>query len=210
MATHSSILVWRTPWTEEPGGLQSTGLQSWTQLSTHTCTRVQEAGREQEAPQRSPGLIYPMGELRSGVGRPSQVTWHICKKSSESTREVHSQKNPVVSTSKCQLLISHLDHSSHLPQSPCRYSNPRLLRHFSSPPGKESNWAWLSKSFFTAQCIAGKVQAPCGPASVSNASLLLLFTPPCSSHSGLPTAPGMYHLFLGASRTLHIPPCPLG
>ena len=27
MATHSSILVWRTPWTEEPGGLQSMGLQ---------------------------------------------------------------------------------------------------------------------------------------------------------------------------------------
>ena len=25
MATHSSILAWRTPWTEEPGGLQSTG-----------------------------------------------------------------------------------------------------------------------------------------------------------------------------------------
>ena len=24
---HSSILVWRIPWTEEPGGLQSTGLQ---------------------------------------------------------------------------------------------------------------------------------------------------------------------------------------
>ena len=23
MATHSSILVWKTPWTEEPGGLQS-------------------------------------------------------------------------------------------------------------------------------------------------------------------------------------------
>ena len=27
MATHSSMLVWRIPWTEEPGGLQSTGLQ---------------------------------------------------------------------------------------------------------------------------------------------------------------------------------------
>ena len=27
MATHSSILVWRIPWTEEPGGLQSMGLQ---------------------------------------------------------------------------------------------------------------------------------------------------------------------------------------
>ena len=27
MATHSSILAWRLPWTEEPGGLQSMGLQ---------------------------------------------------------------------------------------------------------------------------------------------------------------------------------------
>ena len=27
MATHSSILAWRTPWTEEPGGLQSMGSQ---------------------------------------------------------------------------------------------------------------------------------------------------------------------------------------
>ena len=27
MATHTSILAWRIPWTEEPGGLQSVGLQ---------------------------------------------------------------------------------------------------------------------------------------------------------------------------------------
>jgi len=27
MATHSSILAWRIPWTEESGGLQSTGSQ---------------------------------------------------------------------------------------------------------------------------------------------------------------------------------------
>jgi len=27
MATHSSILAWRSPWTEEPGGLQSIGSQ---------------------------------------------------------------------------------------------------------------------------------------------------------------------------------------
>ena len=34
MATHSSILAWRISWTEEPGGLQSTGSQqSRTQLS---------------------------------------------------------------------------------------------------------------------------------------------------------------------------------
>ena len=34
MATHSSVLAWEIPWTEEPGGLQSMGSQkSWTQLS---------------------------------------------------------------------------------------------------------------------------------------------------------------------------------
>ena len=27
MATHSSILAWKIPWTEEPDGLQSMGLQ---------------------------------------------------------------------------------------------------------------------------------------------------------------------------------------
>ena len=27
MATHSNILAWRIPWTEEPGGLQSLGSQ---------------------------------------------------------------------------------------------------------------------------------------------------------------------------------------
>ena len=36
MAPQSSILAWRIPWTEEPGGLQSVGLQSQTQLSTRT------------------------------------------------------------------------------------------------------------------------------------------------------------------------------
>ena len=39
MATHSSFLPWRIPWTDEPGGLQSMGVtKGWTclkQLSTH-------------------------------------------------------------------------------------------------------------------------------------------------------------------------------
>ena len=32
MATHSSILAWGVPWTEEPGRLRFIGLQSWTRL----------------------------------------------------------------------------------------------------------------------------------------------------------------------------------
>ena len=44
MATHSSILAWRIPWTEEPGGLQSMGLQrvrqNWaTNIFTFTIKR---------------------------------------------------------------------------------------------------------------------------------------------------------------------------
>ena len=39
MATHSNILAWRIPWTEEPGGLQSMGSQrvryDWT-INTHS------------------------------------------------------------------------------------------------------------------------------------------------------------------------------
>ena len=34
MATHSSVLAWRIPWTEEPGELESTGLQR----VVHDCT----------------------------------------------------------------------------------------------------------------------------------------------------------------------------
>ena len=43
MATHSSILAWKIPWTEEPGGLQSMGLQkSQTQLSDKATTTIRE------------------------------------------------------------------------------------------------------------------------------------------------------------------------
>ena len=38
MATHSSILAWKIPWTEKPGRLQSMGLQSQTRLSDFTFT----------------------------------------------------------------------------------------------------------------------------------------------------------------------------
>ena len=46
MAAHSSILVWRIPWTEEPGGLQAMGLQrvgldfhfnSWRNVNCNVC-----------------------------------------------------------------------------------------------------------------------------------------------------------------------------
>ena len=38
MVPHSSALAWKTPWTAEPGRLQSMGSRSWTQLSNFTFT----------------------------------------------------------------------------------------------------------------------------------------------------------------------------
>ena len=44
METHSSILAWRIPWTEEPDGLQSRGLQKVRHNGSDlACTRVQRA-----------------------------------------------------------------------------------------------------------------------------------------------------------------------
>ena len=57
MATHSSILAWRIPWTEEPGGLQSTGSQrvglDWaTSLSlTFTTLRKTRLSKWKDNPQ---------------------------------------------------------------------------------------------------------------------------------------------------------------
>ena len=65
MATHSSILAWRIPWTEEPGGLQSMGSQKgWTPLSIHgfspwsfpSAVRVQDT-------------LRPLGMMRPQEGK---------------------------------------------------------------------------------------------------------------------------------------------
>ena len=40
MATHSSILIWRIPWTEEAGGLQSVGSQRDTTEHTQICCQL--------------------------------------------------------------------------------------------------------------------------------------------------------------------------
>ena len=51
MATHSSILAWEIPWTEESGGLQSMGLQ--------------RVGRDLETKQLQ--CILPWGPMESGL-----------------------------------------------------------------------------------------------------------------------------------------------
>ena len=43
MATHSSILAWRIPWTEEPGGLQSMGSQRFRLDSAAAVAQIRRA-----------------------------------------------------------------------------------------------------------------------------------------------------------------------
>ena len=49
VATCSSILDWKIPWTEEPRGLQSMGWQSQTQLSRYACAGATETPAGSEA-----------------------------------------------------------------------------------------------------------------------------------------------------------------
>ena len=66
MATHSSVLIWRIPWTEEPGGLWSIGLHSQAHLKRlSTCTRSCSQATGGEAG----GEISPGQSREAGPGR---------------------------------------------------------------------------------------------------------------------------------------------
>ena len=63
MVIHASILAWRIPWTEEPGGLQSMGLQrvrrDWAAF-TFSFFIPRKVKSESLVAQSCPSLCYPM------------------------------------------------------------------------------------------------------------------------------------------------------
>ena len=69
MATHFSTLAWKIPWTEEPGRLQSTGLQSWTRLSDFTFTTL---CRHVLGPKDT-------GKKSEGMNSAERVNMYVCK-----------------------------------------------------------------------------------------------------------------------------------
>ena len=70
MATHSSTLAWKFPWTEEPGGLQSVGSLSRTRLSDFTFTFHFHA-LEKEMATHSSVLAWRIPGTGEPVGLPS-------------------------------------------------------------------------------------------------------------------------------------------
>ena len=75
MAPHSGNLAWKIPWMEEPGGLQSMGLLSWTRLSDFTLTFHFHALEKEMATHSSvlawriPGTGEPCGLPSMGLQR---------------------------------------------------------------------------------------------------------------------------------------------
>ena len=67
MATHSSILAWRIPGTQEPSGLLSMGLQSWTGLKRQQQQQQQRRKKQKITTKKSlPLAVYfllPVGNL---------------------------------------------------------------------------------------------------------------------------------------------------
>ena len=72
-ATHSSVLAWRIPWTEEPGGLQSTGLQE-----SDTTERLNHHHHNYHC-QTLGGLNHPQEDycVKIHFGEQMNHTWEI-------------------------------------------------------------------------------------------------------------------------------------
>ena len=84
MATHSSILAWRMPWTEEPGGLQSMGLEKvrhdWTTNAHTHGSFIPAAAAAAKSLQSCPTLCDPIdgsppGSPVPGILQASTLEW---------------------------------------------------------------------------------------------------------------------------------------
>ena len=57
MATHSNLLAWRTPWTEEPGGLQFMGVAK-------SQTRLSDEKHSKGEPSAGPGESHEISQRK--------------------------------------------------------------------------------------------------------------------------------------------------
>ena len=97
MATHYSILAWRTPWTEKPGGLQS----MWLHRVEHnrvTNTLVFQWSRLHAPDAGGPGLLPGLG-TRSHlpvlkISHAATKTWHSHINTKQKTKPLYSKEVP--------------------------------------------------------------------------------------------------------------------
>ena len=142
MATHYSIPAWRIPWTEEPGGLQSTGLQrvGETERLTHSpYVLIFCVQRETKLCTSPPDFTLRTFPSRQW-GRTPQLESH--RDSHTSDTEARGYKAPTSSLEYEPLLLENLQ------------LNKNLL-----PLTRENYWESIANNFF----IFGIFIKPSGP-----------------------------------------------
>ena len=124
MATHSSILAWRIPWTEEPGGLQSMGSQSCTPsmctcscVHTHTLAHRQSVQFSRSVVSDSlwlHGLQYAMLLHPSPAPELAQTHIHWIGDATQPSHPLSSPSPPAFNLSQHQGLFQWVSSSHHV------------------------------------------------------------------------------------------------
>ena len=137
MTTHSIILAWRIPWTEEPGGLQSIGLQRvryvwsdwawWSTMRTSPGKASQwrtDVERELHPPSQASILAEPHVCMRSSRAMQPRSSW---------SRWVHPantqnhEKRVCCFKPLCFVMISHVAKTNQCSTSDKTFVLPRVL-----------------------------------------------------------------------------------
>ena len=114
MVTHSSILAWKIPWTEEPGRLQSMGLQSQTWLSDLTGLQATRLLCPWDFPGKSTGVgchcllqrIFLTQGSNPGLPHCRQTLYHLSHQGSPSFVKCPFKPFPHICRASC-LFFSH-------------------------------------------------------------------------------------------------------
>ena len=121
MATLSSILAWKIPWTEEPGGLQSMGSQSDTteQLHFHTSTYLRSSSNKFKSRHCYINFINQNRETKR-KSSPKVIDW----KSAGPRQEPNCEKPESLFFAFC---VSHTSDSCIPPSQACHVHEPLVL-----------------------------------------------------------------------------------
>ena len=97
MATHTSILAWKIPYTEEPGGLQSPGLhRAGHDLAEHSTSCVKESNGDRDRQQRSIWILLTSHSVcTASASQPKDHASHVCVSASREKLRASSPESDV-------------------------------------------------------------------------------------------------------------------
>ena len=134
MATYSSILAWRIPWTEEPGGLLSTGLhrvrQNWSDLACMRALEKEMATHSSILVWRISGTEEP-GRLQSMESQRIRHNWV--------TNTFSTYREPIYEMYAFIKYINKYKHTTHQCSLMRSYKNPGKS---DTQSGHNMNWTW--------------------------------------------------------------------